>query len=431
MGDLLLQITALRTAFTVNASLKRLFLSETNLTTEGAIALAEFLPETKSLLHLDLTSNPLVDTAGILAISVGLRSNKLIRCLDVSIPPNNGELAELLQSILQSCIRNTESAAASMKEGRPEAIWAPIKKSALVRQVKEADEARAEKERVEIAQSPEGLAREYVYTLKPAEVVDVAEGTAGDLQRWYDAGRMASSKGFHSWQPGQLPSGDFQPLIDRARVLRERLVEQIQDTIDDSRLERLLSLNDTLTSQIDSARTFNPPPRLLLPSQIVPTESPSSAPSQPNHLRTFHPRRHMRIPSAEISSPNFSIGDSDADSDAEELDVGKLPSTSRSISTPPHHARSSVGLGYISESVTSPVEKVSRAWVEEEGEIFRKGTRLGVAEEDEVEENGDVPGDLLKQEVSCVWGWSGCCELIEMSGCRSWVRRWRGVRRGG
>ncbi|CAD6576198.1 MAG: hypothetical protein TREMPRED_001605, partial [Tremellales sp. Tagirdzhanova-0007] len=194
-------VAALRTTFTVNTSLKRLFLSDTNLTTEGAIAVAEFLPETKALLHLDLTSNPSIDTAGILAISVGLKANTLIRCLDISIPPNDAELAGISQNILQVCIRNTELAAALIKEGRPEAIWAPIKKSALVRHAKEADDARAEKDRVEAAQSPQGVAREYVYTLKPDDVALVSHYTARDMHIWLEAGRLANGSHLHSKSP--------------------------------------------------------------------------------------------------------------------------------------------------------------------------------------------------------------------------------------
>jgi protein phosphatase 1 regulatory subunit 37 len=95
------QITTLRTSFTVNANLKRLFLSNTSLTTEGAIALAEFLPEARHLLHLDLTDNRGIEVAGIMALAVGLRKNTLIRCLDLSIMFNNEQLAGLSQDILQ------------------------------------------------------------------------------------------------------------------------------------------------------------------------------------------------------------------------------------------------------------------------------------------------------------------------------------------
>lgn len=46
------KITSLRTSFTVNSNMKRLFLADTQLQSEGAIALAEFLPEAKTLLHV-------------------------------------------------------------------------------------------------------------------------------------------------------------------------------------------------------------------------------------------------------------------------------------------------------------------------------------------------------------------------------------------
>ncbi|WVR04933.1 hypothetical protein IAU60_001945 [Kwoniella sp. DSM 27419] len=464
-------VATLRTAFTVNTALKRLFLADTGLTTDGAIALAEFLPESRSLLHLDLTSNPAIETAGILAISVGLKSNKMIRCLDISIPPNSTDLAELSQHILQSCIRNTELAAEAVtaaKEGSTksrgqasEAIWGPIKKSELVRQVKEADQARADKERMDIAQSPEGVAREYVYTLRPERVLIVSEEVARDLQRWYDAGSVYKALGreFRAWEPGQLPKEDFATLYERAKVLSERIIDQVQETVEAESLERLLSLNDLLSSSVDSGKNFRPPPRLLLPSQIVPTESAPSASlspmpahrdaRDPRHAspspspgipmngagRAFQSRRHMRISSTEISSPNFSIGDSDNDSDAEELDVGSLDS--RSNLTPSKVAAVNtrgLGLGQVSPTatttklgptmtdveggaeasgvslvpglvgpptggdleITSPVEKVSKAWVEEEGEIFRKGTKLGLVEEDGDEE---VSGEDLRKEI--------------------------------
>ena len=106
--QLSLQITTLRTAFTINSNLKRLFLADTSLSTEGSIALAEFLPEARHLLHLDLTENANIDVAGIMALAVGLRSNQLIRCLDLSVPLNNEDVAALSQDILQVCHVHTE-----------------------------------------------------------------------------------------------------------------------------------------------------------------------------------------------------------------------------------------------------------------------------------------------------------------------------------
>lgn len=437
-GPLSEGIAALRTAFTVNTSLKRLFLADTGLTTDGAISLAEFLPESKSLLHLDLTSNPNIDTAGILAISVGLKANTLIRCLDVSIPPNNPELAEISQNILQSCIRNTELAASSVEGGKADSLWVPIKKSTLVRNVKQAEDARAEKERADLVKSPEGKAREYVYKLKPDAVPGVIEKTLGDCEKWFEAGEVFTrARGVNVvWEPGQLPKDDWIPLLQRARVLRERVGEILGETTDEGEmLEKLLKLNDALTAILERSKGFIAPPRLLLPSQIVPTQAGPATPNGPTKPTVqglgapvgngrFLSRRHMRGHSLEISSPNFSIGDSDGESDAEELDVGRIPA-STPISSLASVEVDGGGLGLgddeairgeqgrvvgtqsdriaelregeAGEEVASPVGEASRAWVEEEGEIFRKGTVLGVGDDEEDDE--DVPGELLKQEV--------------------------------
>jgi protein phosphatase 1 regulatory subunit 37 len=69
------------------------------MTSAGAIALAEFLPESTSLLHLDLTMNSL-DLAGVMALSSGLKGNHVMRCLDVNIPPGDEEFA---RSVFYSC----------------------------------------------------------------------------------------------------------------------------------------------------------------------------------------------------------------------------------------------------------------------------------------------------------------------------------------
>ena len=89
---MLAQIQSLRTAFTLNSALKRLFLSSTSMNSAGAIALAEFLPESASLLHLDLTTNN-IDIAGVMALSSGLKANHAMRCLDLNIPPGDEEMA--------------------------------------------------------------------------------------------------------------------------------------------------------------------------------------------------------------------------------------------------------------------------------------------------------------------------------------------------
>ncbi|KZV91677.1 hypothetical protein EXIGLDRAFT_769717, partial [Exidia glandulosa HHB12029] len=137
-------ITSLRTAFTLNKSLKRLFLSGTGLNSAGAIALAEFLPESASLLHLDLTQNSL-DMAGVLALSSGLKSNWTMRCLDLNIPVGDETMARLCRDILSICVRNTEKAeesvrgsGSSMASGRGlgKGVWGMIEESQLARGVR-------------------------------------------------------------------------------------------------------------------------------------------------------------------------------------------------------------------------------------------------------------------------------------------------------
>ncbi len=156
-----------------------------------------------------------------------------------------------------------------------------------------------------------------------------------------------------------------------------------------------------------------------------------------------------------MSSPNFSITNSDDenDSDAEEL----VPPIRRSMGlvTPvpnrrqPSSALSLGGLGMeqpdrgdlagdderyttpisaaasdiVPDSCPSPLERVNRDWMAEEGEIFRKGTKLGVAEEDDDDEGQqEVPGEELKLKVGHGRGDSHGSRLTSRPK-RSWTRR--------
>lgn len=103
-------LRALRTALVLNSSVMRVFLNATGFESAGAIALAEYLPDMQSVIHLDLTDNPDLNIAGIMALAASIKLNHTLRCLDLSIPPNNAEFARLSQDILQSCVRNTEQA---------------------------------------------------------------------------------------------------------------------------------------------------------------------------------------------------------------------------------------------------------------------------------------------------------------------------------
>jgi hypothetical protein len=54
--------------------------------------LAEFLPESSALLALGLTKNN-IDIAGVLVLNGGLKGNPVMRCLYLSIPPRDEDMA--------------------------------------------------------------------------------------------------------------------------------------------------------------------------------------------------------------------------------------------------------------------------------------------------------------------------------------------------
>ncbi|KAG0327645.1 hypothetical protein BGZ99_007226 [Dissophora globulifera] len=107
-GPVITGVIALTQKLNYNKTLTKLTLSNTGLQSEGAIALAEFLPETRTLTQLDLTGNDLVDIAGVMALSVSIRMNKSLTCLDMNVPPNDAEFARLSRDILRACVRNME-----------------------------------------------------------------------------------------------------------------------------------------------------------------------------------------------------------------------------------------------------------------------------------------------------------------------------------
>lgn len=109
-------IQSLRSAFTLNTSLRRLFLSNTQLTSPAALALASFLPTSRSLIHLDLTQNPGIGLDGVKALCEGLRGNWVMRCLDLDVPMGEEVFAGVCREILRICVRNTEEAERSMRE---------------------------------------------------------------------------------------------------------------------------------------------------------------------------------------------------------------------------------------------------------------------------------------------------------------------------
>ncbi|KAG9016261.1 hypothetical protein FRB90_003583 [Tulasnella sp. 427] len=372
-------ITSIRTAFTINTSLKRLFLSNTNLTSPGAIALAEFLPEAKHLLHLDLTANAL-DIAGVMAVSVGLKMNETIRCLDVNVPPNDPEYARLSREILKCCVRNTERAAGEVgrfelggsslgsgdalglglgfgTSGTRGGVWGLIEKSELAKVVKEeAERERLSEEKRQMG-TLSGKEKYDIWKKTPPEVIRAAKECSEDLQLLLG---------------GILPSenGRKERLVERAQALATVIAEMVQVEADTDTLQELLSLNDELLgfvkrikSAIGSSLTLDMPSGLD-PSEIM---SPTKIDRKGKGRATPQDEEPPEAP--------FSFRPKAEDRVVEEEDE------------PAAHP--------------SPVER-SRKWVEEEGEVFRKGqVLLGPEEMGEVEEGdgAQVSGEELRVEI--------------------------------
>lgn len=56
----------------------------------AVIALAECLSENRSIVRLDLSRNPKIQLAGLLAISASMKMNQTITFIDINIPVSNG-----------------------------------------------------------------------------------------------------------------------------------------------------------------------------------------------------------------------------------------------------------------------------------------------------------------------------------------------------
>ncbi|KAH7099969.1 RNI-like protein [Auriculariales sp. MPI-PUGE-AT-0066] len=227
-------ITSLRTAFTLNKSLKRLFLSGTGLTTAGAIALAEFLPESLSLLHLDLTQNSL-DIAAVMALSSGLRANWVMRCLDLNIPVGDEHMARLCRDILSICVRNTEKAeegsravgagAPTSGRGLGKGVWGMIEESQLARSIRR-------------------TAGETL-TQTDLDIIQAARDCRADLESVVTAGTKADAE-----------------LVARTRAALPPLIGLIQALggapAEAERLLELIELNDALTNLLTRAAPTSP-----------------------------------------------------------------------------------------------------------------------------------------------------------------------------
>ncbi|KAF9477211.1 RNI-like protein [Pholiota conissans] len=378
-------IQSLRTAFTLNTALKRLFLSSTSMTSAGAIALAEFLPESTSLLHLDLTMNEL-DIAGVMALSSGLKANHVMRCLDLNIPPGDEEFARMCREILNTCVRNTEEAeratkanaeGASVSSGRGlgKGVWGMIEESELAKSIRLGEEKKNETDVV---------VRAWTYVTQLSNIVAPEKGKVSN--------------------PTMATHESLPELTAKSKAIASELALVIQETEDPSRLEELLGINDQLLSLLKKVPAGGKPNLRLQGLGLAYSSSQSSSEDGDGRLDGL-PNINGRTNALEADSEDNSItnfDDEDVTPTTPKIDKGKRraepePEEPEMVLSPNiskmNGGSEDDGVLYL-ENVASPTDR-SRIWVEEEGEVFRKGTVLLGPEEME----GEYAGEELRKEL--------------------------------
>ncbi|KAI6100340.1 hypothetical protein F5141DRAFT_1141856 [Pisolithus sp. B1] len=386
-GPALEGIQSLRTAFTLNAALKRLFLSSTQLTSSGAIALAEFLPESRSLLHLDLTDNKL-DLAGVMALSRGVQGNWVIRCLDLNIPPDDEEFARMCREILNTCIRNTEAASKASKatatqtngKDAGKGVWGLIEESELARSIRR-DDAKKQDEASVATRAEAFLAQIEKARSDGAGAVKVGSTAWLDATISPAVPPSPSSPVLPSSSPTSSANLLPQEIEQKARELVNDLTVQIQSTAEASKLEPLLSLCDRLNAVVSNSSTSRP--TLGLKTQGLGVAELASG-----HILHTSPAPMSDDEDDEPPTPRVDKGKGRAEPEPEEHEKVLSPSFMISESEDEGSVEGTEAVA------VSPTDR-SKSWVEEEGEIFRKGAVLLGPEEME----GEYAGEELRREL--------------------------------
>lgn len=456
-GPSLEGIQHLRTALTLNTSLKRLFLSNTTLSTSGAIMLAEFLPEAQALLHLDLTLNPALDHAGVLALSVGIKKNYVIRCLDLNIEPGDEEMAKFCRDILSVCVRNTEEAARLSGVGgggvggekgsgdgekdkekgvsggvgsagsRAKGVWSMIEESELAKSIHSADDAARRSIKSDSGTIVDADTDVVVRAVECKQQLDqvlirIRGGGSGSNLRIVGLQRQSTTMTTVSTtsavDDGDDAETENHAILARSKTVLPLLVAIIQSMtadpdLDTRKLEELLILNDDLTVLIRDTEA-------ALGTRPLSRRNSAGSTSSANTLRLENGHQ----PSADNPAEN-PIDDDDIPSPTTpKVDKGKGKALPESQESSPVLQKLIMGPSFsITDSddedeeermrraeleeelrqlreqqggeamVVSPTMDRSRYLLEEEGEIFRKGQALL----SEAEMESEYAGEELRQ----------------------------------
>ncbi|CAG8747678.1 12133_t:CDS:2, partial [Acaulospora morrowiae] len=342
-------VIALRDALSHNNTLRGLFLSDTQLGTEGAIAIAEYLPETKSLVHLDLTSNSEIDIAGIMALAVSIKMNHSIRILDVNVRPNDAEAAQFSRDILQACVRNTEL---SHKEDRE-------------------------------SSNGSSLPDNHQPTEIPHHLDDIKKEMSLAEESLKVFGAMLSNE-----EPN-IDKVENNEIIEQLRSqcqdLQSKIRVHIASIADEKLLEDLLALNDNISLALQkhaniyinqlSPSSSEPESTQFEQNDLSSTTEPVTASDGTNDLTLLEPEQKLPITNPQQPEPfseflpTFSIGDSDEE----------IESVSDTLYSEGKNVVSQLQLPddvFESQDRRSSMEEMNKLLVLEEGEVLKKSKSI-------------------------------------------------------
>ena len=154
-GPALDGVLHLRTALAVHPGLRRVFLQATGLRAQGAVALAECLPQARALLHLDLSRNAASNVAALIALTAGTELSKSLRCVDVSVGTDDDHVLGAARSLYDACRSHTEAAhRAATSDSARRLVAVPLQRSALAAALRSTGHLNADESAAPAAEEP-------------------------------------------------------------------------------------------------------------------------------------------------------------------------------------------------------------------------------------------------------------------------------------
>ncbi|KAI9312667.1 hypothetical protein BX666DRAFT_2030979 [Dichotomocladium elegans] len=362
-------ILSIKQALYTNTSLKDLSLSDIGLTSEGAIALAECLPENQVLFRLDLSKNPGIELAGLMALAASLRLNHLLSFLDVNIPPNDREMAKLQSDIVAKCTINAQSQQLSQqprthlppgstgrsgysnhRQGSQSSLdsraTAPTtarltlqERLAAVTRGKASPPIKpaAPMETISVTSSPpqkprrsemtNAAASRPVRVTKPAINAEMIAATITQVSLFEELLVAEAGQRDETVDNVQLPGDLILQVFDQCKKTQEDISSRIAHVTDSDQLVQLLEVNDRLTAAISRYQclfTFETMDNTKQADSIIPAVEGTSSPQQERQAHAISKGDIDTSLSSNLLyintndpplSTSFEIGDVDEDDD--------------------------------------------------------------------------------------------------------------------